>query len=88
MKKCEECGTTLGIFKGYHHPTMGKGHLLCSKCFDDVNESVTLWQEFVLSNAFKNVASEKTLFLSRKIFPIYLYQQKKKIDNVIIKNKM
>ena len=52
MIECEECGKALGIFEGYRHPTMGKKHLLCSPCFDQVNESVARWREFVLANSF------------------------------------
>ena len=56
MVECKECGTKLGILEGYRHPTMGKGHLLCSKCFDQVSESVEKWKEFVLSNSFNKSA--------------------------------
>ncbi len=52
MKDCEECGKKLGIFEGYQHPTLGKKHLLCSPCFDQVSESVEKWKEFVLSSSF------------------------------------
>jgi len=54
MIECEECSKTLGIFEGYRHPTLGKKHYLCSPCFDQVNESVSRWGEFVLSNSFNN----------------------------------
>ena len=87
MKKCEECGKTLGIFKGYHHPTMGKTTLLCSKCFDDVNESVTLWREFILSNSFKDVFSKNTFPLTRKNMRFYLSHEREKFDNALIENK-
>jgi hypothetical protein len=49
---CEECGRKLGFVKGYKHPTLGRGHCLCSPCFDQVSESVAKWREFVLSNTF------------------------------------
>jgi hypothetical protein len=49
MKDCMECGRNLGIMGGYRHPTMGKEHLLCSKCFDTVSESVENYREFVSS---------------------------------------
>ncbi|UCD13067.1 MAG: hypothetical protein JSW60_05765 [Thermoplasmatales archaeon] len=58
MVECEECGTKLGILEGYRHPTMGKKHLLCSPCFDQVSESVEKWGEFVLSNSFNMGASK------------------------------
>lgn len=47
MAKCEECGKKLGIFEGYRHPTLGKGRLLCSPCFNQVSESVEKWREFI-----------------------------------------
>ena len=51
-----ECGRKLGFLKGYRHPTMGKKHLLCSNCFDHVQESVEQWREVVLyySNFLNN----------------------------------
>ena len=55
MKECEECGKNLGILKGYFHPTMGKKHYLCSKCWDHVSYSVEKWKEFVISNSFNTI---------------------------------
>jgi hypothetical protein len=55
MVDCDECGKTLGMFHGYSHPTMGKKYTLCSTCYNQVNESVMQWKEFVLSyNGFFN----------------------------------
>lgn len=59
MIECEECGTKLGILEGYRHPTMGKKHLLCSPCFDQISESVAKCGEFVRTNSF-NVNASKT----------------------------
>ena len=88
MIKCEECGKTLGTFEGYRHPTMGKKYHLCSNCFDDVNESVKKWQEFVLSNSFNNVTSKNTFQLERENLPFNLSQKRKNFDNVLIGNKI
>jgi hypothetical protein len=72
MRNCEECGKTLGIFEGYQHPTMGKKHNLCSKCFDNVNESVMKWKEFVLSNSFNiNVEEENFKLKWESIKPMF-----------------
>jgi len=59
MKNCEECGKNLGVLEGYQHPTLGKKYLLCSHCFDQVEESVAKWREFVLSNSF-NIKESKS----------------------------
>ena len=63
MKICEECGKKLGFFKGYRHLTLGKDFLLCSVCFDKVDESVAKWREFVLSYAefLKSGSSKNSL---------------------------
>ena len=63
MKICEECGKKLGFFEGYRHLTLGKEFLLCSSCFDKVDESVAKWREFVLSYAefFNNVSVKNSL---------------------------
>jgi hypothetical protein len=58
MTQCEECGKKLGIFEGYRHPTMGKKHLVCSPCFEQVEESVAKWREFVVNNSFNVNTSE------------------------------
>ena len=58
MSECNECGKTLGIFEGYRHPTMGKNHNLCSPCYDQVNESVLRWREFVVTNSFNGASKE------------------------------
>ena len=66
MKECEECGKKLGIFEGYRHPTMGKNHSLCSPCYDQVNESVARWKNFVIANTFNNNASKEYLTMKWK----------------------
>ncbi len=66
MVECEECGKKLGIFEGYQHPTLGKKHLVCSPCFDQVEESVAKWREFVVANSFNMNASERTSQVSWK----------------------
>ncbi len=60
MVECNECGKKLGFVAGYRHPTRGKKYLVCSTCFDNVNESVKQWREFILpyNNYFKNNTSE------------------------------
>jgi hypothetical protein len=52
MVKCEECNKRLGFLEGYQHPTMGKKHIICSPCYDEISESVARWGEFVLANSF------------------------------------
>jgi hypothetical protein len=58
MTQCEECGKKLGIFEGYQHPTMGKKHLVCSPCFEQIEDSVAKWREFVVNNSFNVNTSE------------------------------
>ena len=47
MKKCVDRGKNLGIMEGYRHSTLGKEHLLCSKCFNIVIESVENYRGFI-----------------------------------------
>jgi hypothetical protein len=61
MVACVECGKRLGFFEGHYHPTLGKKSLLCYSCFVKVDESVTQWREFVLSNSFNTEPSKSTL---------------------------
>lgn len=73
MKVCEECGKKLGIVEGYQHPTLGKKHLLCSPCFDQVSESVEKWKDFVLSNSFKSTKTKTNRKLDlKKIKPSFV----------------
>lgn len=83
MVECEECGKTLGIFKAYQHPTMGKKHCLCSSCFDQVNESVNRWRDFVLENSFNNnTTSENNIEMNLKNIIHPFSQRRNLIDNV------
>jgi len=65
MVACVECRKRLGFFEGYYHPTLGKKSLVCSQCFDKVQQSVNQWMEFVLSNSFNPESSEYTLNIDR-----------------------
>ena len=82
MKECEECGTKLGILEGYRHPTMGKKHLLCSPCFDQVSESVATWAEFVRTNSFNVKASKNNLRLNWKEIAPSVNQIREIFDNL------
>ena len=68
MKRCEECGKKLGILEGYRHPVLGKNSLLCSDCFNSVQDSVVKWREAHLPyvDFFKNNGSEKNFESSLK----------------------
>jgi hypothetical protein len=83
MKKCEECGKTLGFLEGYRHPTLGKNHLLCNPCFDQVSESVEKWRNVVLSyaNFFNNNTSKRNLHLKTKNKFTYLIEANKTATN-------
>ena len=54
MKFCEECGKKFSMFSRYNHPVLGKKSIICGNCFNSIDETLTLWREFVLSNSFKN----------------------------------
>ena len=70
MKKCEECGKELRFLGGYQHPTLGKNHLVCNLCFDQVSESVARWRKFVLSYSYNNLSFRSVSQFNRKrIFP-------------------
>ena len=83
MVKCEECGKTLGIFEGYRHPTLGKSHLLCSPCFDQVSESVENWRNAVLPyvDFFNNGSSNSSLQSNWKNRLTDFIQIKKMVGN-------
>jgi hypothetical protein len=85
MKKCEDCGKTLGILTGYSHPTMGKSHLLCSNCFDQVSASVEEWKEFVISNSFNNGHSNNSRWNLEKIAVSLI--KKRKMENKFLVRK-
>jgi len=90
MKKCEECGQELKFYEGYRHPTLGKDFLLCSHCFDIVDESVAKWREFVYPYVFffKNGHSKIDSQSNKgKIISNYI-QIKKKFDKVLIGTKI
>jgi len=82
MVECKECGKTLGIFEGYQHPTMGKNHSLCGHCFDNVNESVNKWRDFILNNSFNNNILKNNIKMNWKNIIPSINQRRN-----IIKNK-
>ena len=82
MIECEECGKTLGIFEGYRHPTMGKKHHLCSPCFDNINDSVSRWREFVIANSFNNGSSRTDLDMEWKKLAPSFNRRRNIIENV------
>lgn len=58
MKFCEECEKKMSIFNRYNHPILGKKSIVCGDCFTSIDETLTLWREFVLSNSFNKESSE------------------------------
>jgi hypothetical protein len=90
MMICDECSKKLGIFEGYRHPTLGKKHLLCSPCFDQVSESVKKWGNFVVSNSFVTESSNNNLRLNWKKIATRFNQIVEMNPNVFykLKNKM
>ena len=68
MKFCEECGGKIGLFSGYNHPVIGKKSIVCGNCFTRIDEILTLWREFVLSNSFIEETSESIFDFKRENF--------------------
>jgi hypothetical protein len=68
MKFCEECGGKIGLFSGYNHPVIGKKSIVCGNCFTSIDEILTLWREFVLSNSFNEESSESIFNFKRENF--------------------
>ena len=68
MKFCEECGKKIGIFNGYNHPISGKKSIVCGDCFNSIDETLTLWREFVLSNSFNKESSDFKFNFRRENF--------------------
>ena len=60
MKKCYECGKELKFWEGYRHPALGKKELVCSNCFDSVEESMEKYRKFLL-NEHNDIISEGKL---------------------------
>ena len=86
MKRCKECSKKLGIMEGYRHPTLGKDSLLCSSCFDIVDESVAKWRNAVLPyvDFFNDGSSNSSLQLNLKNKSTSFFQLQKKSDKVLI----
>jgi hypothetical protein len=55
MKRCYECGKELKFWQGYRHPAFGKKELVCSKCFDVLEESMEKYRDFILSNLDQDI---------------------------------
>lgn len=82
MVECEECGKKLGIFEGYQHPTLGRKHLVCSPCFEQVEESVAKWREFILSYSFNDKKSKKNFEQKWKNIGLNFKQKRNVVENI------
>jgi len=82
MKECEECGKKLRTFEGYQHPTLGKKHLVCSPCFEQVEESVAKWREFVIENSPNGKTLNKESHINLKKLKLSLTKARKLSNNV------
>ena len=84
MVECEECGKKLGILEGYQHPTLGRKHLVCSPCFEQVEESVAKWREFILSYSYNDNKPKQDSGLKWKKIGQNLKQKRNVIGNINI----
>jgi hypothetical protein len=64
MKKCFECGKEIKIFSGYYHPILGKNKIVCSNCYNILEESLNNYRDFILKN-YEN--EEKNIINNKKI---------------------
>jgi len=60
MLSCYECGKKLRFWDGYYHPTLGKKVIVCLKCFDQIEESMENYQNFIIRE-FKNERQRKII---------------------------
>ena len=71
MKYCYECGKKVSFFNSYYHPAIGEKAIVCSKCFDRIEESMEKYCDFILSESIDkeqeqswNIASIKLKILN------------------------
>jgi len=67
MRKCYECGKKLRFWEGYSHPVLGKKELVCSKCFDELEESLEKYQNFITNYLKEN---QEQHFISKLNFKL------------------
>ena len=46
---CSKRSKELKFWQGHYHPTLGKTEVVCSECFDFVEESMKKYRNFILS---------------------------------------
>ena len=51
MKTCYECGKELKFWEGYFHPGLGHKELVCSDCFNRLEQSMETYRDFILSHS-------------------------------------
>ena len=49
MRKCCECGKQLKFWEGYLHPAGGKKEIICWNCFENIEESMENYRNFISS---------------------------------------
>ncbi len=60
MKNCNECGKKLKMLDGYKHPIKGKKYLVCSPCFDMVEEEVARNRQQILLETRSAITPRQT----------------------------
>lgn len=88
MAICNECGKKLAVFEGYRHPTLGKESTVCGCCFDEIQESVKQWQEFIspYTGFFKNKSPNNQT--SDKVTISGFFNIKKVFGNIATKKQL
>jgi len=69
MNKCYECGKELSFWESYHHLALGKKELICSECYDVLEENMEEYRDYLLNYPKKDdkININKHLSLKTKI---------------------
>ena len=70
MVKCSRCGKDLSILEGYRHPIEGRKKLVCSICWDIIENNETRYTNFV-SNCFNKKDVGFICFVLIKVTPTF-----------------
>lgn len=81
MLKCFECGKELGILDRYRHPVEGKEKIICSYCWDIIENSESRYSNFILDSVTKKDIGF-ICFILIKVEPTFEMETYNKIKNL------
>jgi DNA-binding Lrp family transcriptional regulator len=81
MIKCSECGKDLDILEEYRHPVEGRKKIVCSTCWNKIDDSESRYTNFILDHVNKT-SMGPICFVLIKVAPSFEKESYNKLINL------